>query len=661
VKSRISPWLTAPLGVLVAVVAAVYRFNLLGGQLGGFENDEFLVVSRAAAMLRGELPTRDFVDFGAPLSYVASAVAMGATGETLLGHALLSVVMLGVGAALTFWIGLRASGSPLVAVFVALVQIALGPRLYSYPKIVLYALGVLGWWAYVRRPAVPTLAGLGVLTAVAFLFRHDHAVYIGVGTLVLLVVLAPDRGVGASARAVAVYGTVLGICLAPYLGFLARNGGVLEHIRHGTQITSVDRDRTDLRRPTFQFDFRRRLIEVDDAAPLPRPRVKIRWQQPVPLGAAETLARRYGLRPRGSSTADGREFEVTDESPDTLRRLAADPLVADTQNIDRRTWRIRERPEPGAWFELVRTVPLLRTRLAPGVLRPENAVPFIYYLFLALPFAAAAVCVGAVLRDRDAAARQVAYRMTPIFATMVLLNGWFLRGTLPVRLADVSVFAAALGAWLLAAGAASARGRGWATRACATGLLVTVALTTLGSAMSIGVVIPNLRTATDGRGLAGVEGRTHEIAQLLRRPGPELAALGAVSSPSMRLADYLHECTKPSDRVLVAAYLPQVFYFADRGFAGGHVDVRAGYLADERDQRAAVALMERQPVPLAVTEAGAVFESRYRNESPILVAYLDDAYVDAGDHDFGGESYRVLVRKAEARHATRRNGLPCFP
>lgn len=656
-----SPRLTIPLGVLIFAVTAVYRFNLLGGQLAGLENDEFLVISRAAAMLRGELPTRDFVDFGAPLSYVATAGAMRLTDGTLLGHAVLSVLMLALGSALTFWIALRASGSWPIAVFVTLVQVALGPRLYSYPKIVLYALGVLGWWACARRPSWPTLAGLGVLTAVAFLFRHDHAVYIGFGTVVLLLVLGRDMGVAGTMRALALYGGVLAVCLAPYLVFLARHGGILDHVRLGTQISSIDRARTRLRWPQFEFDLRRRLIEVDDAAPLPRPRIKVRWKEPVPLGATETLARTYGLRPRESSSSIGREFEVTDESPDTLRRLATDPLVADTQNIDRRAWRIRERPEPGAWFELVQGVPLLRTRFAPGVLRPDNAVPFVYYVFLALPFAAAAVCAGWVLRRRDPAAWQHVYRMAPIAATMILLNGWFLRGTLPIRLADVSVFAAALGAWLFAVAASSARRRGWAARLGAGGALTVMALAVLGSAMSIGVVIPNLRTATDGRGADGVADRTREVARLLRTPGPELAARSAASSPSMRLAQYVNGCTKPSDRVLVAAYMPQVFYFADRGFAGGHVDVRAGYLADERDQRAAIAMMERQAVPLVVTEAEASFEARYRNESPLLEAYLDQAYVNAGDHDFGGESYRVLVRKDQAPRATRREGLPCFP
>jgi hypothetical protein len=650
-----------PLAVLVFVVTAVYRFNLLGGQLGGLENDEYLVISRAAAMLHGELPTRDFVDFGAPLSYVATAAAMRATGGTLLGHAVLSALMLAVGSALTYWVALRASGSSFIALLMALVQIALGPRFYSYPKIVLYALGVLGWWAYARRPWWPTLAALGVLTAVAFLFRHDHAVYIALGTLVLLLVLVRETGIVRSTRALIVYGAVVTICLTPYLAFLKVNGGVLEHLRLGMQISRVDRGRTQLRWPVFTLDPGRRLIEVEDAAPQPRPRITVRWQQPLPPGAADTFARTYKLRPRGSSSREGREFEVTDESPDLLQRLAADPLVADTQNIDRSEWRIRERPAPDAWLELVRSMPALRTRVLPGVLRPENAVPFVYYVFLALPYIAAALCVSRVVRRGDAAAWHDAYRMVPIIATMMLLNGWFLRGTLPVRLADVSVLAAALGAWLLSASLSSARRSGWPVRAGVTAAVGALLVAIVGSAMSIGVLVPNLRTATDGRGLAGIEGRTREVARFLDTPGPELAAQGAATSPSMRLADYVHRCTKPSDRVLVAAYMPQVFYFADRGFAGGHVDVRAGYLADERDQRAAIAHMRRQAVPLVVTEAREVFETRYRKESPILVAYLDDAYVDAGDHDFGGESYRVLVHEADAPHAARRDGLPCFP
>src|SRR5262245_3903165 len=161
-------WLGA---VLVFAAAALYRFCLLGGQLGGFENDEYLVISRAAALLRGEWPSRDFVDPGYPLAYVASALALRASGGALLGHAVLAASMLGVGSALTFLIATRASGSRTVGLFCAMAQIALGPRLYNYPKLVLYALAVVAWWGYVDASTRLRLVGLALLTAVAFLFR----------------------------------------------------------------------------------------------------------------------------------------------------------------------------------------------------------------------------------------------------------------------------------------------------------------------------------------------------------------------------------------------------------------------------------------------------------------------------------------------------------
>ena len=79
-----------------------------------------------------------------------------------------------------------------------------------------------------RKPAPPTLAALAVLTATAFLFRHDHGVYIGVGTAVLLAVSSRDAGFSRTVRSVALYGGLAAACLAPYLVFLQMNVGVLE-------------------------------------------------------------------------------------------------------------------------------------------------------------------------------------------------------------------------------------------------------------------------------------------------------------------------------------------------------------------------------------------------------------------------------------------------
>ena len=90
----------------VAVVAFLYRFNTLGGTLGGFDNDHFVHFSRAIQMVHGEQPLRDFVDAGLQggwpsLTYCASAWAQRIWGDSLLGEAYLTVGALAVAAAVT--------------------------------------------------------------------------------------------------------------------------------------------------------------------------------------------------------------------------------------------------------------------------------------------------------------------------------------------------------------------------------------------------------------------------------------------------------------------------------------------------------------------------------------------------------------------------------
>jgi len=643
----------------VFAAAALYRFLLLGGQLGGFENDEFLVISRAAALLRGEWPSRDFVDPGYPLAYVASALAMRAAGGTLLGHAMLTASMLGLGSALTFVIAARASGSRVVGLLFAVVQIALGPRLYNYPKIVLYALAVLGWWSYVEAPSRLRLGLLALLTVVAFLFRHDHGLYIGVGTGVLLAVLTHRAGPQSTLRAAAFYGAVTLACVAPYLVYLQRYGGVVEHVRAGAEFSRIDRDRTALRWPSFDFDPGAKAFEFGAPPVEARARVKVRWREPGPsLGDVETFVKAHDLRPHGSTGKEGAEFEVRDDSPDVLRALALDPLVADTQNIDRTRWTIRERPALGTWDRLRRDVPLLRVHLAPGLLRAVNAVPFVYYVWLALPWVAVAVAALAIRRHRDVLAWQALYMLAPIVVVTLVLNQWFLRGTLQVRLADVSVLAAALGGYLWRAATPARRPLPWPAIATRT-VLVVVWLGVTVSAFALGDVLSNLRVITDGRGLPGMRARAAAVVAQLATPGPVLAAEGANTSAVMRLADYLHDCLDTGQRALVVNYMPEVYYFADRQFAGGQVDVRAGYLMDPRDQAVTIARLKQQEVPIVVTEARQDFESRYRPESPVLLAYLDEAYRDTGDHDFGSQTFRVLLRR-DLRPARRDTPAPCF-
>ena len=54
----------AALATAVFAAAFFYRFNTMGGALGGFTNDQFGSLSRARQIQSGAVPFRDFNDSG---------------------------------------------------------------------------------------------------------------------------------------------------------------------------------------------------------------------------------------------------------------------------------------------------------------------------------------------------------------------------------------------------------------------------------------------------------------------------------------------------------------------------------------------------------------------------------------------------------------------
>ena len=101
-------------------------------------------------MLHGEWPSRDFVDLGAPLTYAISAAAQAVFGERQLTEALLMAAAFGLGAVLTLRAGVVLTGSVVLGVAAALIEVLVYPRTYSYPKIVLYAAAAVAFLWYVE-------------------------------------------------------------------------------------------------------------------------------------------------------------------------------------------------------------------------------------------------------------------------------------------------------------------------------------------------------------------------------------------------------------------------------------------------------------------------------------------------------------------------------
>ena len=203
-------------------------------------------------MLHGHLPFRDFVDPGAPLTFALAALVQVVGGRGSLSEIVFCITALSFGAALTWAAATRASGSTSWGLFAAAFQAALLPRLYNYPKILVYACAIPVLWAYANRPSTARSVALACVTAVAFLLRHDHGAYVAVATAATILCL-PERDWLFRVKALAVNAGLVLLLLAPYIVFLQANGGVLFHLETANSWSQRDRARAPLGYPAFSL------------------------------------------------------------------------------------------------------------------------------------------------------------------------------------------------------------------------------------------------------------------------------------------------------------------------------------------------------------------------------------------------------------------------
>src|SRR5690348_9583597 len=168
-------------GVLAAglfLFAWLYRFNDPSGSFAGLTDDHFFYLVRGWQILFGDLPVRDFVDHGAPLYYYVGAAVQWIFGRGTLSEIAFSVSVLALCASLTYWLAVEASGSILVGLTGAAFHILLLPRFYNYPKLLVYAAAIPLLWRFSDHPTWRKSAWIAVITAVGFLLRHDHGVFV---------------------------------------------------------------------------------------------------------------------------------------------------------------------------------------------------------------------------------------------------------------------------------------------------------------------------------------------------------------------------------------------------------------------------------------------------------------------------------------------------
>jgi len=222
--------------IIATVVAMlVFLFRVLAE--GRLPNDHYMHLVWAQRLLFGDIPGRDFVDPGMPLMYTLSAIVQhvwpGPFSETLLTSA-----MIAVAASLTFLVATALTGSRVVALAATALEVALWPRLYGYPKILVPALTLFLLRRYVRRPSLPGIWLLGISTGLTFLLRHDLGLFAFIGTSAAL--LTTGAGAHPRMRVWTSYALRTALTLFPYLLFVQIVEGLAENLREGYEFSKSD-------------------------------------------------------------------------------------------------------------------------------------------------------------------------------------------------------------------------------------------------------------------------------------------------------------------------------------------------------------------------------------------------------------------------------------
>lgn len=616
----------------VAWIAFAFRYSA-----PYFHNDHFEHLSMARQMLFGELPGRDFIDPGRPLTVGLSALGQWLS-PTLFSEALLTIGLLAIGTAITFVLAARAARSVVLGLAGAVMITAIAPRLYSYPKILVFAVALLALWRWIEAPSYRRLALVALAEVFAFLMRSDFGVYFGVvagATVLTTPRIVNWRGaaalLGMGLMLIAPYGVWLGVT-----GQLGRTSGegagkVLEMVVGG-----------DAPRPALHFTAANGLVHLDPVVA----QVTIRWTPAVDADTRTQLERHYGLidpQPNGPRTF---KYGLTDDSHANLRALVADPHVDDTGGFNRAAAMV-ERSLPERW---ARALSLNRITWGPFFTADEAGV-WLYYSLWAIPLTALAwLAVTRRWRAQPVETRQLAAAA----GLGVLVNLYLIRGSFDSRLADVIQPAAVVGPWLLRQVidlTALVRPRVLRLAAlvvpAAVVLLFWVALTTYDPSLTMG------RLVSSPVRLPAIAKATTE---LRKRPIDFYAPPG--DNGVKRLTRYVFDCLGPTDRLLLVAYEPQVFYYSERLFAGGMEYFHQGRFNSDAEQILTVRRLSAQPVPLVLVDEGrsASFEEGY----PLVAAFVHRRFREVGHATFTDNRSWAVYADPTRTPVTTREGLPCY-
>ena len=655
VRTPLRTIISVVIALAIAVSSFVYRFNTLGGALAGFDNDHFPQLVRSIAVLDGERPRIDFTDaelrslWPAP-TYSTSALAQKVFGRSLRTEALLTIGLLSIGAAAVFWVSAQFAAAIVPALVAALLAVGLQPALYNYPKIVMYALAVIAMLAYGRRQTTPRLLALGLLVALAALYRHDHGVYLGLTSGALVLLLHGRR----AQRPLLILTVTCVAVLLPGIVSAQVHGGFITYLRECLELSRQEASRTTEPSEPFVVDRSQPLLLRLEPPPPPRPRIAVRW-----VGTLRPEMRRRAeaelelFEPVRRNDESNWSYAITSTSADHLAAIVHDSRVLDTDGIDRTRFALTELPPPPptGWMAELR-----RWRVLPGVFRYDNASPWLYLVAWAVMLAVA-VCVIWPPFHRAMTTPDVplpVVRAVCVLGVLTLLV--LLRNPNPSRLADVSVPVAILGSWLLTATPRAMRTSARRIRvAVAIGLILLMCVTGLAV-----VVLGDVEHQLDVAGIADARLARRQWNDVWRTLGALPSSLEGIDDDLAHASGYLRRCTRSTDRVFVGDSLPEIYYFAERGFAAGQVSYFSNFYSGPALQREAIDRWSRQAVPIALTQTGQRFDDEFAGDYPLLADYLRTRYRKAGSLRVErGTVLDVWIDRGRSMGTDQESGLPC--
>jgi hypothetical protein len=284
---------------------------------------------------------------------------------------------------------------------------------------------------------------------------------------------------------------------------------------------------------------------------------------------------------------------------------------------------------------------------AIGLLSTENnAAVWIYYLFLAVPVLAVVIAARQLVRNgqRD--------RMIAIVALSVMTVAlWysFLRGNLGARFGEMGPPVAVLGAWLLSMTLAPAS---WPRLLVKGVSALAVMYLTVACIWRVGSVTGELRSS---RLL-----EPQDVIARMKQNSVDLAAMPrslreSEAAGRMQASDYLHRCTKPTDRVIAFGYYADVPVFSERLFAGGRASFVVAYYRDPLYTREIIGRLQSQSVPIVLAGPDLDHEE-YRPVADYIRAHYDNH----GQVTSSQGPLRVWTRRGLTATPSGPNGLPCF-